>query len=96
MLVTRAASKVMRSQEAKPADPSVPEKGEVRGTIVTTGSSLSLHTAPGFLPYTTSKHAVLGLTKTAGMDGYFFFFFSLFSFLLLELFVCVLFSLFPV
>lgn len=37
-----------------------------RGSIVLLGSTNSLVAAPGMLSYTTSKHAVMGLAKSAG------------------------------
>lgn len=66
MLVIRAASIAMRAQECKPVDPVAPEKGVTRGAIVTLGSSLPLQASTNFMPYTTSKHAVIGMTKSAG------------------------------
>jgi NAD(P)-dependent dehydrogenase (short-subunit alcohol dehydrogenase family) len=39
-----------------------------RGSIVNMGSGFSVATMPGLVSYTASKHAVLGLTKTAALD----------------------------
>ncbi|KAJ0106750.1 hypothetical protein J7T55_001274 [Diaporthe amygdali] len=39
-----------------------------RGSIVLLGSITSYITGPGMLNYTTSKHAVIGITKSAAMD----------------------------
>jgi len=39
-----------------------------RGSIVNTGSAVSLVGAPNLAPYTASKHAVLGLTKSAALE----------------------------
>ncbi|KAI1251481.1 hypothetical protein MGN70_006049 [Eutypa lata] len=69
MLVIRAASIAMRAQECNPVDPVAPEKGVTRGAIVTLGSSLPLQASPNFMPYTTSKHAVIGMTKSAAIDN---------------------------
>ncbi|KAI5854488.1 hypothetical protein GGS23DRAFT_590597 [Durotheca rogersii] len=68
-LVTREASIVMRSQKLLPASPTSPGRGPTRGSIVNLGSGSSLIASPGILPYTTSKHAVLGLTKNSALDN---------------------------
>jgi NAD(P)-dependent dehydrogenase (short-subunit alcohol dehydrogenase family) len=39
-----------------------------RGAIVNTASTSALLASPGFGPYTISKHAVLGLTRSAAVD----------------------------
>lgn len=39
------------------------------GAIVNTGSTSGLRGIPNFAPYIASKHAVLGLTKTAALEG---------------------------
>jgi len=67
----RAALAVMRAQEARPnfsgpGSGSPATRGHTRGTVVALGSALSVGAAPGFMQYTTSKHAVVGLVKTAG------------------------------
>ncbi|KAK8061158.1 hypothetical protein PG997_015379 [Apiospora hydei] len=66
--VVRAACAIMRSQELLPNLAEFPERGSTRGSIVTLGSVLSLGASPYLMQYTTSKHAVLGLTKTAAID----------------------------
>lgn len=65
-LVTREASIVMRAQQSQPVSPSIPGRGSTRGSIVNLGSASSLVATAGILPYTTSKHAALGLTKNSG------------------------------
>lgn len=40
------------------------------GAIVNTGSMVTRATFAGLGPYTTSKHAVLGLTRTAALEGW--------------------------
>lgn len=60
--VTRAVSAIMASQEPR---------YDCRGTIVNMGSASSFVSTPGMTQYTTSKHAVLGLTKNAGLLFYF-------------------------
>ncbi len=51
------AFRLMRSQEPK------------GGRIVNNGSISSYTPRPGSIPYTSTKHAVTGLTKTASLDG---------------------------
>lgn len=66
-LVTRAMSTIMKSQEAVPVDPSAPGRGTTRGSIVIIGSASGLVATPKMVQYTAAKHAVVGLTKNAGM-----------------------------
>ena len=65
-LVTKVVSAIMRSQEPRANDPAAPERGVTRGTIVNLGSASSFASSPGMVQYTTSKFAVLGLTKNSG------------------------------
>lgn len=57
----------MKLQELKPVDPANPGRGGTRGSIVTLGSGNSFAAAPHLVQYTAAKHAVLGVTKNAGM-----------------------------
>ncbi|KAF4627993.1 hypothetical protein G7Y89_g10158 [Cudoniella acicularis] len=68
-LVTKLVSAIMRSQEARLNDPAAPERGITRGTIVNLGSASSFASSPGMAQYTTSKFAVLGLTKNSALDN---------------------------
>ncbi|KAI1338698.1 NAD(P)-binding protein [Xylariaceae sp. FL0016] len=68
-LVTKQASIVMREQEAMLVSASQSTRGVTRGAIVNLGSGSSLVATPGVLPYTTSKHAALGLTKNSALDN---------------------------
>ncbi|KAI1474621.1 hypothetical protein K445DRAFT_305036 [Daldinia sp. EC12] len=65
-LVTREASIAMRAQEPQVVSQSSPGRGTTRGAIVNLGSGSSMIATPGVLPYTTSKHAALGLSKNSG------------------------------
>ena len=56
-LAARAAFRIMRNQ-----DP-------MGGRIINNGSISAHVPRPGSVPYTMSKHAVTGLTKTLGLDG---------------------------
>ncbi|PHH61956.1 hypothetical protein CDD81_7705 [Ophiocordyceps australis] len=71
--VTRAVSAAMKSQEARPVTVSASctavERGVCRGAIVNLGSASSYVATPGLVHYTTSKHAVLGLSKNAALDN---------------------------
>lgn len=60
-LCTRAQSAAMVKQDVKP----VSERGN-RGVIVNMGSCSSFVATPMMGQYTSSKHAVLGLTRNAG------------------------------
>lgn len=64
--VTRAVSAIMKTQEPRPVSSHVSGRGLTRGAIVNMGSAASYVATPGVVQYTTSKHAVLGLTKNAG------------------------------
>ncbi|KAI2618420.1 hypothetical protein GGR54DRAFT_640544 [Hypoxylon sp. NC1633] len=68
-LVVSAVSAAMASQEPKPVDASSPQRGVIRGTIVVLGSLASLITPPGMVQYSTAKHAVLGLAKSAAIEN---------------------------
>lgn len=60
--VTREISKAMKSQSAR----EIRNKVQVRGSIVNMASAASFAAQPWMVQYTTSKHAVLGLSKNAG------------------------------
>src|SRR5690606_13953002 len=56
-LCARAAYRIMRAQTP-------------RGGRIINNGSISAHVPrPGSAPYTTSKHAITGLTKSIGLDG---------------------------
>lgn len=65
-LCTRALSRVMKIQSLRPVKEGNPRRGETRGAIVNMGSCSSFVATPMLGQYTTSKHAVLGLTRNAG------------------------------
>ncbi|KAI2625945.1 NAD(P)-binding protein [Hypoxylon sp. NC1633] len=68
-LVTRAVAKVMQSQEPVSVDLGRHGCRNVgRGSIVNVYSAMALVAVPAKAPYTTSKHAITGLTKAAVMD----------------------------
>lgn len=69
MLCVRAVSNAMAQQE--PLMYTSRRHGTRslgRGSIVNLGSINSYIGAPGMLPYTTTKHAVIGITKSAAID----------------------------
>ncbi len=69
-LATRAQSTAMKKQESKPVSKRNPKRGSTRGVIINMGSCASFVATPMLVQYTTSKHAVLGLTKNAGMQSF--------------------------
>lgn len=54
--------------EAKPVDATKPGRGTTRGSIVLLASVTAVISVPRMVQCTTSKHAVLGITKTASID----------------------------
>jgi NAD(P)-dependent dehydrogenase (short-subunit alcohol dehydrogenase family) len=69
LLVTRDVSATMRAQEPRLADPTRPERGTCRGSIVLMGSLASFIPQPGMVQYTSSKHAILGISRNAALDN---------------------------
>ncbi|KAI1409268.1 NAD(P)-binding protein [Hypoxylon sp. FL1857] len=69
MLCVRAVSNVMANQEPLTHTSRHGTRSLGRGSIVNLGSINSYIGAPAMLAYTTSKHAVIGLTKSAAIDG---------------------------
>ncbi|OTA66660.1 oxidoreductase [Hypoxylon sp. EC38] len=68
-LVMRAVGKVMKSQEPVSVDLGRHGSRDIgRGSIVNVSSAMALVAVPAKAPYTTSKHAITGLTKAAVMD----------------------------
>ncbi|KAI1208258.1 NAD(P)-binding protein [Annulohypoxylon truncatum] len=68
-LVTRAVGKIMQSQEPVSVDLGRHGRRDVgRGSIVNVSSAMAIAAVPAKAPYTTSKHAVTGITKAAAMD----------------------------
>ncbi|CAJ2513177.1 Uu.00g012960.m01.CDS01 [Anthostomella pinea] len=68
-LVTREVSVAMRTQEARAVSATSPGRGTTRGSVINLGSGSSLITTPDVLPYTTPKHAALGLSKNSALDN---------------------------
>ena len=67
MLCVRAVSKAMAAQEPLSYESRrYGMRSLGRGSIVNLGSVNSYVAAPGMMPYTASKHAIIGITKTAG------------------------------
>lgn len=65
-LVNRAVSKAMQVQEPRTFQGRHGSRSIGRGAIVNLASGSSFVAVPGKVPYNTSKHAVVGITKTAG------------------------------
>lgn len=66
MLCVRAVSKAMSVQEPLTHEGRNGPRSLGRGSIINLGSAYSYAASPGMLPYTVSKHAVIGITKAAG------------------------------
>ncbi|KAI1778188.1 NAD(P)-binding protein [Hypoxylon cercidicola] len=67
--VLRAVLAIMKSQEPRSNFAGSVDRGVTRGSVITLGSIMSCSVESGTTPYTTSKHAVLGLTKNAALDS---------------------------
>jgi NAD(P)-dependent dehydrogenase (short-subunit alcohol dehydrogenase family) len=67
--VTSLISAAMKAQDAVPVYEKGPQRGLTRGSIVNLASISSYISVPSMVQYTTSKHAVLGITKTAAIDN---------------------------
>jgi NAD(P)-dependent dehydrogenase (short-subunit alcohol dehydrogenase family) len=68
-LVLGSVTAAMTSQEPQAVDPNVPARGSSRGAIVNLGSIASFIALPQSPQYVASKHAVIGLTKSAGKSS---------------------------
>ncbi|TVY84114.1 2-(R)-hydroxypropyl-CoM dehydrogenase [Lachnellula suecica] len=68
MLCTRAVSKAMLAQDPREFQGRYGSRSLGRGCIVNLGSGNSYVVIPGKTSYTTAKHAVIGITKTAAVD----------------------------
>ncbi|KAG8166237.1 hypothetical protein KVR01_004789 [Diaporthe batatas] len=66
-LFTSLVSKAMMDQEPRPARD--PARGSSRGSIVILASVSSFMAVPNMVQYTSCKHAILGITKTAALDN---------------------------
>lgn len=65
----RAEVNAMKAQEPRTVNMKDPTRGVTRGTIVNLGSVASYHALPRGTAYSTSKHAVLALTKNAAAES---------------------------
>ncbi|KAI9368954.1 NAD(P)-binding protein [Aspergillus egyptiacus] len=68
-LLTKIVSRAMKEQEARPVSVKNPLRGVTRGVILNMASCSSYVATPSLTQYTTSKHAVLGLTRNAALDN---------------------------
>ena len=66
LVCTRAVTKAMMVQESRLVETRNGKRDLGRGSIVNIGSANSYAALPGKVAYVTSKHAVMGTTKTAG------------------------------
>ena len=58
--------KIMQGQESRSVKGRNGERDIGKGSIVNIGSALSFAAVPGKIGYIASKHALLGITKSAG------------------------------
>ena len=63
---TRAVSKAMLAQESRSVTTRNGTRDVGKGSIVNLGSANSYAALPGKVAYVASKHAMMGITKTAG------------------------------
>ncbi|KAF9245118.1 hypothetical protein DTO027I6_9185 [Penicillium roqueforti] len=68
-LLTKVMSRAMKEQQLKPVSSKNPDRGSTRGVILNMASCSSFVATPLLTQYTTSKHAVLGLTRNAALDN---------------------------
>lgn len=64
--MNRYISSAMKNQEPEQASPHDATRGTTRGSIVNISSVSSFIAVPNMVQYTTCKHAMIGITKTAG------------------------------
>ena len=65
-LCVQAVTRQMIKQESRTIESRTGPRSIGRGSIVNLGSGNSYVPVPGMVQYTSSKHAVMGVTKTAG------------------------------
>ncbi|KAL8877856.1 MAG: hypothetical protein Q9198_004214 [Flavoplaca austrocitrina] len=65
---TRAVSKAMLAQESRTVKTRSGTRDIGKGSIVSLGSANSYAAIPGKVAYVASKHAMMGITKTAALD----------------------------
>ncbi|KAL8885732.1 MAG: hypothetical protein Q9215_006452, partial [Flavoplaca cf. flavocitrina] len=65
---TRAVSKAMLAQESRTVKTRCGTRDVGKGSIVNLGSANSYAAIPGKVAYVASKHAMMGITKTAALD----------------------------
>ncbi|RAK71701.1 NAD(P)-binding protein [Aspergillus fijiensis CBS 313.89] len=68
-LLTKYVSRTMKEQEARLVSARNAQRGCTRGVILNMASCASFVATPALTQYTTSKHAVLGLTRNAALDN---------------------------
>jgi NAD(P)-dependent dehydrogenase (short-subunit alcohol dehydrogenase family) len=66
LICNRAVLKVMEAQDSRTFTGRHGSRDIGKGSIVNIGSMSSLMPLPGRIPYTTSKHGVHAVTRTAG------------------------------
>jgi NAD(P)-dependent dehydrogenase (short-subunit alcohol dehydrogenase family) len=69
MLCVRALSRAMKNQEERLVASRTGPCSVGRGSIVNLASANSVVAFPEIVQYTAAKHAVLGITKTAGANS---------------------------
>ncbi|OTA90867.1 hypothetical protein M434DRAFT_22699 [Hypoxylon sp. CO27-5] len=59
----------MKTQEAKQIHPTSPDRGLTRGTFINMSSLSACVPIPGMVQYVASKHAVVGIARTAAIEN---------------------------
>lgn len=69
MLCIRAVTNIMAAQELLTYTSRHGTRSLGRGSIINLGSANSYIAAPNMMPYVASKHAIIGITKSAGKQA---------------------------
>lgn len=69
LIVLKIVSNAMKKQDIRTVEGRNGPRDAGRGVIIVMGSAASYVASPSIVQYTSSKHAVLGITRNAGELG---------------------------